>query len=116
MCVAGPGFLQTVGLTQRDLFTPSLQIKGASNTHMNLLGPVFLDFTGRHAKTGEVRVASQMVYIAQGVTNLFLSLEASRALGIVAPDFPEVAQFNDLETGVDKMETSVFSGEGQVED
>ena len=116
MCVAAPGFLQTVGLTQRDLFTPSLQIKGASNTHMNLLGPVFLDFTGRHAKTGEVRVASQMVYIAQGVTNLFLSLEASRALGIVAPDFPEVAQFNDLETGVDKMETSVFSGEGQVED
>ena len=116
MCVAGPGFLQTVGLTQRDLFTPSFQIKGASNTHMNLLGAAFLDLTGRHAITGEVRVTSQMVYFAQGVTNLFLSLEASRALGIVRPDFPEVAQFNDLETSVDKMETSVSSGKGQVEE
>ena len=56
-----------------------------------------------------------MVYIAQGVTNLFLLLEASWALGIVAPDFPEVAQFNDLETG-EQMETSVSSGKGQVKE
>ena len=43
-------------------------------------------------------------------------LEASQALSIVALDFPEVAQFNDLEIGVDKMETSVSSGKGQVEE
>ena len=38
-----------------------------------------------------------MVYIADGVSGFFLSLEACDALGVLPPGFPQVAEFNDIE-------------------
>ena len=49
-----------------------------------------------NARTKEKREAKQLVYVADGVTDLYLSKSACRALGIVSKWFPNVA---DVHTG-----------------
>ena len=48
-----------------------------------------------------------MVYIAEGVHGLFLSLDACTALGVLSPRFPEVAEFGDIEQGSVEVDQSV---------
>ena len=96
MCVAGPEFLQRTGIRREDLVTPALKGHTANQQGLNLIGVVFVTLCGQ-GRSGGSRETSQMVYIADGVSGFFLSLEACEALGVLPPGFPQVAEFNDIE-------------------
>ena len=53
-----------------------------------------------------------MVYIADGVSGFFLSLEACDALGVLPPGFPQVAEFNDIEQDNTVGQTHLASESG----
>ena len=96
MCVGGQQFLYEIGISTGDLCTPALKISGVDNYGLRMLGVVFMAFMGRNPRTDETRETRQMVYIAEGVNQLFLSLDAIKQLGIVSPSFPQVAEFNNI--------------------
>ena len=71
MCVAGHGFARSLGLRARDLVTPEVRISAADSGGMSLVGAIMVKFTGAGGAT-----SGQVVYIARGVGELFLSKAA----------------------------------------
>ena len=85
MCVGGTDLPGQLGVRMEELAVPQLRIAVADNVGLRLVGVIFAVITG----SGGVQ-SKQMVYIAQGVNELFLSKAACRELGLVGDDFPAV--------------------------
>ena len=85
MCVTGVKVASQLGLKYRDLVPTVLCITGANNRTIETLGAMFLTLEG--AKGNK---SNQMVYVARGVNDFYLSKEACRDLGIISASFPEV--------------------------
>ena len=77
MCVAGMNLVHALGMKQRDLVKVSTGVSAANNGNLTLLGGMFLTLSSDSCST------SQLVYVAQEATCLFLSKAACRDLELV---------------------------------
>ena len=84
MTVAGISLLHGLGLRKSDLFKVKTGVSAANNGRLNVLGGLFLTFTIQGETT------SQLVYVTEEATCVFLSRAACRDLSIIHPDFPEI--------------------------
>ena len=84
MCVADASLADRLGVSPNYLVDPSLMISVADNAGLVIKGAVFLTLSMAVGTT-----MSQMVYLAQGVGEFYLSQEACEDLGIIAADFPQ---------------------------
>ena len=82
MCVAGMNLVHALGMKQRDLVKVSTGVSAANNGNLTLLGGMFLTLSSTSCST------SQLVYVAQEATCLFLSKAACRDLELISTDFP----------------------------
>ncbi len=98
MCVAGVRVALALGLKSRDLVPCTLKINGANNSGLEILGAMFLTLER------DGWSSSQMVYVARGVQELFLSKEACRELGTITNNFPTVG--SAVEPGFRRMGSS----------
>ena len=81
-CIAGPGLLRALNLTQRDLQRAPLRINHIAGGGLKILGrtPCTFEVYGRRAKA--------QLYIAEGVNKVYLSLRTCKDLHLVSKDFP----------------------------
>merc|ERR1712082_178255 len=98
MCVAGVRVALALGLKSRDLVPCSLKINGANNSGLEILGAMFVTLS----KDGWT--TKQMVYVARGVAEFYLSKEAFRELGTIGDEFPSVG--SSVEPGARRMGSS----------
>ena len=84
MCVTGLNVVYGLGLRKSDLFKVKTGVSAANNGKLTVLGGVFLTFTIQGETT------SQLVYVTEEATCVFLSKAACRDLAIIHPDFPEI--------------------------
>jgi hypothetical protein len=82
MCVAGMNIAHALGMKRGDLIKVSSGVSAANNGTLTILGGMFLTLTIAGGST------SQLVYVAQEATCLFLSQAACRDLGLIPTDFP----------------------------
>merc|ERR1712082_76130 len=85
MCVTGVKVALQLGLRVRDLVPCTMRINGANNSGLDTIGGVFLTLSGPGGWE-----TKQMVYVARGVDEFYLSKEAFRELGTIATNIPEV--------------------------
>ena len=85
MCVTGVKVVLQLGLRASDLVPCSVRINGANNSGLDVVGAVFLTLSGPGGWS-----TSQMVYVAKGVSEFYLSKEACRELGTIAPTFRQL--------------------------
>ena len=83
ICVGGLQTLKSLGLKGTQLVKPSMKVTAANAENMRLLGVIFCDISGKSIKGEGWRSTKQMVYIASGVKELFLSKRACKELGII---------------------------------
>merc|ERR1712082_156635 len=90
MCVAGIRVALQLGLKSKDLVPCELKINSANNSGLDVLGAMFvtLEWGGWSS--------NQMVYVARGVQDFFMSKEACRDLSIVGINFPKVGSAREL--------------------
>ena len=115
MCVAGEDFLSLTGITARDLYTPSLKARVANNQNLELLGVVSVILCGR-GPGGLVKETGQLVYVAKGLRGFFICKDATRALGIISHNFPQVAEFDNIEKVVQANEQVQVKHDGSEGD
>ena len=84
MCVAGINVVHGLGLRKSDLFKVKTGVSAANNGKLTVLGGLFLTLKIQ----GEI--TSQLVYVTEEATCVFLSRAACRDLSIIHPDFPEI--------------------------
>ena len=82
MCVVCHAFTRSLGLSLADLVEPELQISVANNMGLSVVGAIMCPFTHE----GGVETG-QIIFIARGVAELFLSKAACRELGIISESF-----------------------------
>ncbi len=98
MCVTGIRVALQLGLKSRDLVPCSLKINGANNSGLEILGAMFVTLS----KDGWT--TKQMVYVARGVAEFYMSKEACRELGTIGDEFPSVG--SSVEPGSRRMGSS----------
>ena len=85
MCLAGRNVMSRMGLSEDDLLEPMVRVAVANDVMLPLLGVAFVTMTGNGgAQSG------QMLYFADGVTDMFVSKAALRDLGAIPEDFRTV--------------------------
>ena len=77
-----------LGIRTQDLLVPEMNLSAANSTGINIVGVTFLKLKGE--KGAKERTTRQMVYVAEKMDQLFLSMEACKDLGIIGADFPKV--------------------------
>ena len=88
MCVGGVDLLNRLGVSLVELVVPELRIAAADNAGLQVLGAVFVTITG----VGGIG-RGQMVYIARGISELFLSQSVCLELGLISSDFTQVGEY-----------------------
>ena len=96
----GPTQLYKLGMTEKDLLEPELNLSAANKTGITISGAVYLEISGKD-KSGKLWKTSQLCYVAQGVDQLLLSREACQQLGIITSTFPEVGAYEVLSAAQD---------------
>merc|ERR1712130_867733 len=96
MYVSGEDFLSLTGITERDLCTLTLKARIANNQNLELLGIVSVILCGQ-SPGGLVKETGQLDYVARGQRGFFICKDATRALGIISHNFPQVAEFDNIE-------------------
>ena len=84
MCVSGIRVALQFGIKSKDLIPCALKINSANNSGLEILGAMFVTLER------EGWSSNQMVYVARGVQEFFMSKEACQDLGVVGIDFPKV--------------------------
>ena len=72
----GPGQLPGLGLSVTDLLEVDLRLSGANGSSIRILGGMFITITGEDS-SGKKLSTKQLCYVAEGVTRLMLSKDAS---------------------------------------
>ena len=91
-CCMGPTQLYKLGMTEKDLLEPVLNLSAANKTGITISGAVYLEISGKD-KSGKLWKTSQLCYVAQGVDQFLLSREACQQLGIITSTFPQVGAY-----------------------
>ena len=84
ICLAGTGFMRSLGLDEKNLAKCSMFVTGANNARIKVLGAMLIEFRSRSSKN----TSKQVVYVCDGVVGALLSLEACIDLGLVHEKFP----------------------------
>ena len=81
--------LQSLGLSIKDLLTPTLNINAANSTGITVLGAIFVYISGTDNR-GKVWGTHQICYVAEGLNHMLLSRQACEDLGMISSSFPTV--------------------------
>ena len=73
-----------------------MSVSADNSTTIKILGAVFIVISRAIARSGEEKETKQLLYVAKGARQLYLSKVAARDLGLVSVNFPQVA---DCKTG-----------------
>ena len=92
MVVIGIDHVHKMGMCKSNLIPVKLRIKAANSGGLKLLGGVLVEIMGR-SSTGVIRTSRQIAYVAEGITKIFLSKQASKDLGIIGNGFPAIDAF-----------------------
>ena len=84
MCVADVSLATKLGVRECEYVYPALQISAANNAGLEIAGGMFMTMT----TTAGTR-SRQMVYLARGVGEFYLSQEACQDLGVIPREFPQ---------------------------
>ena len=90
-------------MSRIELFPVSSKIKTANKKGLELLGGILVNITAAGA-SGHTRTGKYMVYISSEVDSLFLSRAACRDLGIIGPNFPEIAEDHNSQRVLQQMQ------------
>ena len=101
--VGGLNLLRSLGMSRIELFPVSSKIKTANKKGLELLGGILVNITAAGA-SGHTRTGKYMVYISSEVDSLFLSRAACRDLGIIGPNFPEIAEDHNSQRVLQQMQ------------
>ena len=85
VCMGGPKFMRSLGLSEASLAQSNLVLYGADDTVIDLIGMVPVVIVDNKSKAW----TRQFVYINADASTLLLSLEACQDLGYVSDNFPE---------------------------
>ena len=91
MVVIGMNTVHSMGLRKNNLIPVGLRIKAANTGGLKLLGGVLIKISGKD-KEGNIRVSKQLAYVAEEVSRIFLSKQASEDLGIIGDTFPTIGE------------------------
>ena len=92
MVVMGIEDVHKMGLRKSNLIPVKLKIKAANSGGMRLLGGVLVRIEGK-SPSGANRTTRQIAYVAEGISKIFLSKQASVDLGIIDTAFPTIGVF-----------------------
>ena len=87
--LAGSDLLNRLKISRRDLIQVSQRIKGVSNQTLHILGALLLDITGQDKDRHSIKT-KELVYIAEGATEVLLSKRVCQELGIIPSNFPTI--------------------------
>ena len=88
ICVGGPELVDLLG-TREALVKPALKIRVANGRLGEVLGAFFCTVSGTTPWEGTV-VSQEMVYVMSGVSQLYLSMDCTVALGIIHVSYPQL--------------------------
>ena len=77
----------SLGLNQKDLLPPDLNLKAANASGIDIVGVLFVTIRGTN-EHGRTKETSQTCYVAKGLSQLLLSKDACKDLGIIDESFP----------------------------
>ena len=88
MVVVGVGVSESMKIKRSELIPVGLKISTADSSKMSLLGAALMEIS----EDGSIRKSKQLVYVAGGVTSIFLSQQVCRELGVIGKTFASIGE------------------------
>ena len=88
--VAGKDLVQSLGLTTSDLIPVKTKLTAVGNTHLNILGGLFIKVGGKTLTT------RQICYIQDKDSKIYLSRNACENLGLISKSFPQIGDVSGI--------------------
>ena len=82
-CCMGVEQMHQLGIRINDLLAPTLNLKAANSTGMEVLGATFIRIVGK-TESGSKVVIRQICYVTRGLNHLLLSRDSLEALGVIS--------------------------------
>jgi len=95
-CCMGVKQMHHLGIKTNDLLMPTLNLKAANSTGMEVLGATFIRIVGK-TKSGSKVITRQICYVANGLNHLLLSRDSLKSLGVISAEFPVMTEGDTLE-------------------
>ena len=89
--MAGSYILGVLGIKVTDLVQPKIPVSVADSYTIKILGAMFVVIYGVNDRSGVKMDTMQLLYVAEGTNQLYLSKVMARDLGLVSVNFPQVA-------------------------